>query len=101
MWLNHKSKRTKQFRGRGESARMFKMCFPKKFQMYKVCLKSNGTVHAARITFITEKKALLSMMLQCLVVSKTKFHHSVTTTFFLHAFLQGNFFVIDNYNVSE
>jgi len=26
---------------------------------YEVCLKSNGTVHAARKTFIAEKKALL------------------------------------------
>ena len=51
--------------------------------MYHVCLKSNGTVHAPRTTFIAEKKALLSMMSQCLVVSKTKFQHFVTTTFFL------------------
>jgi len=42
-------------------------------------LKSNGTVHAARKIFIAEKKALLFMS-QCLVVSKTKFQHSVTTT---------------------
>ena len=39
------------------------------------------TVHAARTTFIAEKKALLSMMLQCLMVSKTK-----TTTFFFARF---------------
>ena len=54
--------------------------------IYEVCLKSNETVHAARTTFIAEKKALLSMMSQCLVVSKTKFQHSVTTTFFLARF---------------
>ena len=53
---------------------------------YEVCLKSKGTVHAARTTFIAEKKALLSMMLQCLMVSKTKFQHSVTTTFFFASF---------------
>jgi len=53
---------------------------------YEMCLKSNGTVHAARKTFIAEKKALISMMSQCLMVSKTKFHHSVTTTFFFARF---------------
>ena len=53
--------------------------------IYEVCLKSNETVHAARTTFTTEKKALLSM-LQCLIVSKTKFQHSVTTTFFFARF---------------
>jgi len=53
---------------------------------YEVCLKSNGTVHSARKTFITEKKALLSMMSQRLKVSKTKFQHSVTTTFFFACF---------------
>jgi len=41
--------------------------------LYEVCLKSNGSVHAARKTFIAEKKELLSMMSQCLLVSKTKF----------------------------
>jgi len=51
-----------------------------------VCLKSNGTVHSAQKTFIAEKKALLSMMPQCLMVSKTKFQHSVTTTFFFARF---------------
>ena len=45
-----------------------------------MCLKSKGTVHTARTTFIEEKKALLSIMSQCLMVSKTKFQHSVTTT---------------------
>jgi len=54
-----------------------------------VCLNSNRTVHAARKTFIAEKKALLSMMSQCLMVSKTKFQHSVSTTFFLHVLLSG------------
>ena len=59
--------------------------------IYEVCLKSNGTeqvcnVHAARATFIAEKKALLSMMSQCLMASKTKFQHSVTTTFFFACF---------------
>ena len=54
--------------------------------LYKVCLKSNGNVHAARTTFIAEKKALISMMSQCLTVSKTKFQHSVTTTFFFARF---------------
>ena len=49
-------------------------------------MKSNGTVHAARTTFIAEKKELLSMMSQCLTVSKTKFQHSVTTTFFFARF---------------
>jgi len=38
-------------------------------------------MHAARKTFIAEKKALLFMMSQCLIVSKTKFQHSRTTTF--------------------
>ena len=47
-----------------------------------MCLKSNGTVHAAQTTFIAEKKTLLSVMSECLRVSKTKFQHSVTTTFF-------------------
>ena len=55
-------------------------------KIYELCLKSNGTVHAARTTFITEKKALLSMMSQCLMVSITKFQHSVTTTFFFGRF---------------
>ena len=54
--------------------------------IYTVYLKSNATVHAARTTFIAEKKALLSMMSQCLMVSKTKFQHSVTTTFYLAGF---------------
>ena len=49
-------------------------------------LNSNRTVHAARLTFIAEKKTLLSMMSQCLIVSKTKFQHSVTTTFFFARF---------------
>ena len=57
------------------------------FGAFKVCLKSNGTVHAARTTFIAEKKALLSLMLQYLMISKIKFQHSVTTTFFLQVFL--------------
>jgi len=52
----------------------------------EVCLKSNGCVHAARKTFIVEKKALLSMMSQYLMISKTKFQHSVTTTFFFARF---------------
>ena len=60
-------------------------------QLYEVCLKSNGTVHAARTTFIAEKKALLFMMSQCLIVSKTKFQHSVTTTFFCTFFCKGIF----------
>jgi len=51
-----------------------------------VCLKSNGTVHVARKTFISEKRALLSMLLQCLMVLKTNFQHSVTTTFFFARF---------------
>jgi len=59
---------------------------PQKKLEYEVCLKSNGTVHAARKTFIAEKKVLLSMMLQCLMVSKTKFQQSVTTTFFFARF---------------
>ena len=53
---------------------------------YEVCLKSNGTVHAARTTFIAEKKALLSMMSQCLMISNTKFQHSAATTFFFARF---------------
>jgi len=52
----------------------------------KLCLKSNGTVYAARKTFIAEKKVLFSMMSQCLMVSKTKFQHSVTTAFFIARF---------------
>ena len=63
---------------------------------YEVCLKSNGTVHAARKTFIAEKKTLLSMMLQCLMVSKAKFQHShslTTTFFFARFFCQGTFVV--------
>ena len=52
---------------------------------YEVCLKSNGTVHAARTT-IAEKKALLPMMSQCRMVSKTKFQYSVRTTFFFARF---------------
>ena len=60
---------------------------------YQVCLKSNGTVHAAQTTFIAEKKALLSMMSQCLMVWKTKFQHSVTATFFCTFFCQGTFFM--------
>ena len=39
-------------------------------KMYEVCLKNNGTVHATQTTFIAEKKALLSMMSLCLMVSK-------------------------------
>ena len=54
---------------------------------YEVYLKSNRTVHAARTTYITEKKELLFMMSQCLMVSKTKFQHSVTTTVSIHSFL--------------
>jgi len=53
---------------------------------YEVCLKSNGTVHAGRKPFIAKKKALLSMMSQFLMVSKTKFQHSVTNTFFFARF---------------
>ena len=67
-------------------------------QACEVCLKSNGTVHAAQITFIAEKKALLFMMSQCLMVSKTKFQHSVTPTI-LHSFLQvvlSRHFLCDN-----
>ena len=51
-----------------------------------MCLKRNRTLHAARTTFIAEKKALLSMVSQCLMVSKTKFQHSVTTTLFFARF---------------
>jgi len=43
-------------------------------------------VYAAQKTFIAEKKALLSMMSQRLMVSKTKFQHFVTTTFFFERF---------------
>ena len=56
---------------------------------YEVCLKSNGTMQcasAAQTTFIAEKKALLSTMSQCLMVSKTKFQYSVATTFFFARF---------------
>ena len=53
--------------------------------VYEVCKKSNGTVHPVRTTFIAEKKALLSIS-QCRTVSKTKFQHSVTTTFFFARF---------------
>ena len=56
------------------------------FIIYEVCLKINGTVHAAQTTLIAKKKSLLSMMSQCLMVSKTKFQHSVTTTFFFARF---------------
>ena len=49
-------------------------------------LKSNGTVVAAQTTFIAEKKALLSIISQCLTVSKTKFQHSVTTIYFFARF---------------
>ena len=59
--------------------------------MYKVCLKSNGTVHPAQTTFTAEKKALLSMMSQRLMVSKTKFQYSVTTNSFLHIFMSRHF----------
>ena len=52
---------------------------------YKVCLKSNGTEYTARTTFIAEKKALLFTS-ECLMVSKTKFQHSVTTPFFFARF---------------
>ena len=44
------------------------------------------TVHAAQTTSIAEKNALLSIMSQCLMVWKTKFQHSVTTTFFFARF---------------
>ena len=54
--------------------------------MNEVCLKSNGTVHAERTTFIAEKKALRCIMAQCLMLSKTKFQHSVTTTLFFARF---------------
>ena len=54
--------------------------------IYEVSLKSNGTMHVARATFIAEKKALLSVMPQYALVSKTKFQHSVTTTFFFARF---------------
>ena len=37
-------------------------------------------------SLLKKKKALLSMMLQCLMVLKTKFQHSVTTTFFFARF---------------
>ena len=61
--------------------------------MCEVCLKSNETMHAARTTFIAEN-ASLSMMSQCLVISKTKFQHIVTATFFFCTFFyKGNFFV--------
>ena len=56
------------------------------FLSYEVCLKNNGTVHAARTMFITEKKALLFMMSQCRIVLKTIFQHSVTPTFFFARF---------------
>ena len=62
--------------------------------LYEVCLKSKGTVHDAQTNFIAEKKALLSMMSQCLMVSKTKHQHSLTTTFlFARFFCQGTSFV--------
>ena len=53
---------------------------------FEVGLKSNRTVHAVQTTFIIEKKALHFMMSQCLMVSKTKFQHSVTNTFFFAHF---------------
>ena len=53
---------------------------------YEMRLKSYGTAHAARTTFIAEEKALLFKMSQCHMVSKTKFQHSVTTTFFFARF---------------
>ena len=43
-------------------------------------------MHAARTTFIAEKKALLSIMSQSLMFSKTKFQHAVTTTMFFARF---------------
>ena len=49
-------------------------------------------LHAARTTFMAEKKALLSMMSpttmmsQSLLVSETKFQHTVTTTSFFARF---------------
>ena len=64
----------------------FKSVDPHEIAKYEVCLKSNETVDAAQTTFIPEKKALLFMMSQCLMVSKTKFQHSVTTTFFFARF---------------
>ena len=48
---------------------------------YEECLKSKGTEHATQTTFVAEKKALLSMMSQCFMVSKT-----VTITFVLAYF---------------
>ena len=56
------------------------------YTVYEVYLKSNGTVHAAQKTFKAEKKALLCIMSQCLMVSKNKFLHSVITTFFFARF---------------
>jgi len=61
-------------------------CNPSHYYTYEVCLKNNGTMHAAPKTFIAEKIALLSMMSQCLMVSQTKFQHSMTTTFFFARF---------------
>ena len=55
-----------------------------KLKIYEVCLKSNRTVHTACTAFMAEKKALLSMMSQCHMVSKIKFQHSVTTIYCIY-----------------
>ena len=54
--------------------------------IYEVCLNSNGAVHAARTTFIAEKKALPFIMSQCRMVSKTNFQLSVTVALFFARF---------------
>ena len=49
-----------------------------------MCLKSNEkktSIAEKKKNCYRRKKALLFMMSQCLMVSKTKFQHSVTTTF--------------------
>ena len=52
----------------------------------------NGTVHPLREQLLSQKKALLSMISQSLIFSKTKFQHSVTTIHsFLHVFLSRHF----------
>ena len=61
--------------------------------LYAECLKSNGTVHVARTTFTAEQKALLSMMSQCLMVSKNQISAFVDNyILFCTFFCQGTFF---------
>ena len=57
-----------------------------------MCLKSNGTVHAARTTSIAEKK---HCFLWChnSYGFENQIQHSVTTTFFCTFFCQSTFFV--------